>query len=224
MTTDINEKQVKEKENTAVPSSENLTEELTAVLEDIMEENAPVEKKKGEHVQVLEDNQVLIGDRQYKLVTNYREGFDPEKLGERFSDVLSRYDFLVGDWGYEQLRLKGFFGNDNRRAFPDQRIDSLQDYLYEYCNFGCAYFVLERIGGKRERKQNRRRRNPKKTTATAYTDEKKAPVQSVKKMKPTIKNRKPEVKKTVKPQADATSPMNDNTKNKGGFVIRKREE
>ena len=42
-------------------------------------------------------------------MSDYREGFNAEKLGERYSDVLARYDYIVGDWGYEQLRLKGFF-------------------------------------------------------------------------------------------------------------------
>lgn len=91
-------------------------------------------------------------------MSDYREGFNAEKLGERYSDVLARYDYIVGDWGYEQLRLKGFFQADNRRAHPDQRIDSLEDYLYEYCNFGCAYFVIERIGGKKEKTTQRRKK------------------------------------------------------------------
>ncbi len=93
----------------------------------------------------------MIGEQHYRLVKDHREGFNPEKLGERYSEVLSRYDYIVGDWGYEQLRLKGFFRVDNRRAHPDQRIDALEDYLYEYCNFGCAYFVIEQIGGKKEK-------------------------------------------------------------------------
>ncbi len=84
---------------------------------------------------------------------------------------LARYDYIVGDWGYEQLRLKGFFRADNRRAHPDQRIDSLEDYLYEYCNFGCAYFVIERIGGKKEKTTQRRKK--KKNHNRAYIDEKK---------------------------------------------------
>ena len=84
---------------------------------------------------------VIFGRRKSIIgLSDYREGFNAEKLGERYSDVLARYDYIVGDWGYEQLRLKGFFRADNRRAHPDQRIDSLEDYLYEYCNFGCAYF------------------------------------------------------------------------------------
>lgn len=200
-----------------------VTEELTAVLEEIVETPAPEEKKKGEIVRVLEDNQILVGERQYKIVVDHREGFDAEKLGERFSDVLSRYDFIVGDWGYEQLRLKGFFSADNRKAFPDQRIDSLEDYLYEFCNFGCAYFVIERVGGKRERKQNRRRRTKKPNQGVketpAHTAEKKAPVQPVKKTKPTIKNRK------TMNESKKTTPVRENKEQKaGGFVIRKRED
>lgn len=204
-------------------TDKTVTEELTAVLEEIVETTAPEEKKKGEIVRVLEDNQILVGERQYKIVVDHREGFDAEKLGERFSDVLSRYDFIVGDWGYEQLRLKGFFSTDNRKVFPDQRIDSLEDYLYEFCNFGCAYFVLERVGGKRERKQNRRRRSKKPNQnvkeTQAHTTEKKAPVQPVKKTKPTIKNRK-----TMNESKKAT-PVRENREQKtGGFVIRKRED
>ena len=34
----------------------------------------------------------------------------------------------------------------NRRAAPDQRMMILEDYLYEYCNFGCAYFVVNEQG------------------------------------------------------------------------------
>lgn len=87
-----------------------------------------------------------INGQPYALVANYHDGFDKEKLAVRFSDILFKYDYIVGDWGYEQLRLKGFYAENNKRAHRDQLINTLQDYLYEYCNFGCAYFVLQRLG------------------------------------------------------------------------------
>lgn len=136
--------------------NDQITEELTTVLEEVV--NEPEKPQKGELVSPISDTDFMIGTRQYKLVANHRDGFDPEKLGERFSEVLARYDYIVGDWGYEQLRLKGFFDADDRKAQPEQRIDTLEDYLYEFCNFGCAYFVIQRIGGKQEKKHNRRRR------------------------------------------------------------------
>lgn len=136
---------------------QTITDEMTSVLEEIIEEPAK-QPQKGELVTLLNDEELMIGNRQYKLVMDYREGFKPEKLGERYSEVLARYDYIVGDWGYEQLRLKGFFEKDNRKALPDQRIDMLEDYLYEYCNFGCAYFVIQRVGGKKEKSTSRRRK------------------------------------------------------------------
>lgn len=205
----------KQPEKTAQPT---VTEELTAALEEIIDE-PKAEKVKGELVTPLDDSNFLIGERQYRLVADHREGFDAEKLGERYSDVLARYDYIVGDWGYEQLRLKGFFSAENRRAHPDQRIDSLEDYLYEYCNFGCAYFVIERIGGKKEKTAQRRRK--KKNQNRAYIEEKKAPVSSNRK-KPVIKNRKPAQQKAEKPTEKHADKKTQ--KSKTNFTIRQREE
>ncbi|WP_027964343.1 YutD family protein [Halalkalibacillus halophilus] len=83
--------------------------------------------------------------KNYELVHNYRDGFEEEVLGERFSDILVKYDYIVGDWGFGQLRLKGFFDDQNQKATYDTKISTLEDYIYEYCNFGCAYFVLKRL-------------------------------------------------------------------------------
>lgn len=191
----------------------SVTEEVTSVLEEIIEETEK-QPQKGEIVTPLNETDFLIGNRQYQLVVDYREGFDPERLGERYSEVLARYDYIVGDWGHEQLRLKGFFEKDNRKAFPDQRIDTLEDYLYEYCNFGCAYFVIKRIGGKKEKSGNRRRKK-KPNNQAAYTIEKKETV-AAKKKKPVIKNRIPKEKTEKTPS--------ETGKEKKGFTIRQREE
>ena len=199
---------------------QTITDEITSVLEEIIEEPEK-QPQKGELVTLVNEDELLIGTRQYKLVVDYREGFDPQKLGERYSEVLARYDYIVGDWGYEQLRLKGFFDKDNRKALPDQRIDMLEDYLYEYCNFGCAYFVIQRVGGKKEKSTTRRRKKkpaaPSNQTRPAHIDEKQEVV-SQKQVKPTIKNRKPKEKK-----ARSTETTVKKT-NKKEFTIRQREE
>ena len=88
------------------------------------------------------DTDVIIDGRKYQLVENYHEGFQVDKLRERFSPILTKFDYIVGDMGYDQLRLRGFY-DDKRKVQPSQKISHLQDYLYEYCNFGCAYFILK---------------------------------------------------------------------------------
>ena len=99
----MTDKKTTEKET---ETAATFTEELTAVLEEIKEE--PVKEKKREIVTIVNETDIQIGEREYRIVKNHRDAFDPERLGERFSEVLARYDYIVGDWGYEQLRLRGF--------------------------------------------------------------------------------------------------------------------
>ncbi|MFM0899201.1 DUF1027 domain-containing protein [Streptococcus suis] len=103
------------------------------------------------------------------LLEDYKEAFDQTIFGQRFSPLMLKFDFIVGDWGNEQLRLRGFY-TDDKNVKSDLKISRLDDYLTEYCNFGCAYFVLanpnpqdlpaeeeDRPRRKRSRSRNRNR-------------------------------------------------------------------
>ncbi|MCC9088644.1 YutD family protein [Bacillus sp. A015] len=88
---------------------------------------------------------IVIQNATFDLVRDIKDGFDEEAFKARYSDILNKYDYIVGDWGYNQLRLKGFFDDQNQKATFDTKISTLDEYIYEYCNFGCAYFVLKRM-------------------------------------------------------------------------------
>ena len=111
----------------------------------------------NEHVHLTGSTTMMIDGHAYTLVDNYRE--------ERYTDILAKYDYIVGDWGFEQLRLHGFYSDNNRYAAPDQVISTLEDYLEEYCNFGCAYFVLEKVQHKSHH-NNHRNKNKIKAKVT----------------------------------------------------------
>lgn len=102
----------------------------------------------------------LNGDK-YKIIEDYREALDLELLEERYSDFLEKYDYIVGDISYEKLRLRGFYEDRNKKVPIDMRISSLEDYLLEYCSFGCKYFVLNRLEPKKKyrNKSKRQRQN-----------------------------------------------------------------
>ncbi|MFB9324849.1 YutD family protein [Paenibacillus aurantiacus] len=94
---------------------------------------------------------IHIGGRTYELVYDHKNGWNPEAFRNRYSDVLERYDYVIGDWGYNQLRLKGFFRDTHPKVTTGSSFSSISDYINEYCNFGCAYFVLQKqTGAKRE--------------------------------------------------------------------------
>jgi uncharacterized protein YutD len=87
---------------------------------------------------------IQLGNKSYEVVQDNKNGWNPEAFKQRYSEVLDRYDYIVGDWGYNQLRLKGFYKDNHPKASRDTAISGMADYINEYCNFGCAYFVLEK--------------------------------------------------------------------------------
>ncbi|MGW8124626.1 YutD family protein [Staphylococcus xylosus] len=88
---------------------------------------------------------IKLNGQFFEIIEYYRECFDEETFVNRYSDILDKYDFIVGDFGYDQLRLKGFYKDSNKKAELSKRFSTIQDYLLEYCNFGCPYFILRRI-------------------------------------------------------------------------------
>ena len=113
----------------------------------VPEEEKNYNKFPGERVIVVDDV-VTIGDKVYHLVHNYQDGFDKDKLAQRYSDIFVKYDYIVGDWGHEQLRLKGFFSSSRKKIADELKISHLEEYIKEYMNYGAAFFVLKRMRSK----------------------------------------------------------------------------
>lgn len=103
---------------------------------------------------------IKVNDISYTLIEQERDAWNEEAFFARYSDVLGKYDYVVGDWGYEQLRLTGFYRNEQESVPADRKIDSLQDFILEYCNFGSPYFVLERVSKPKKKVRRRRKRKP----------------------------------------------------------------
>ncbi len=81
----------------------------------------------------------------FELVEDFRNGWNLEAFRDRYNEILNKYDYIVGDWGYGQLRLKGFYENNKNKVPFESKIASLDEYIQEYCNFGCPYFVLKKV-------------------------------------------------------------------------------
>ncbi|QQK77516.1 YutD family protein [Salicibibacter cibarius] len=83
--------------------------------------------------------------QRFELVEEAKAGWDEEAFLKRYSEILDKYDYIVGDWGHEQLRLRGFFHDNNKKASVDTKASTIYDYLYEYCNFDCPYFIVKKV-------------------------------------------------------------------------------
>lgn len=88
---------------------------------------------------------IELENNKYELIKDSRNGYDLEALTEKFTDYFADYDYVVGDWAYGKLRLKGFNekGSKNYKKLND--ISMLDEYIEKYCAYGCKYFVLKKI-------------------------------------------------------------------------------
>ena len=65
---------------------------------------------------------IKLLDNEYEVVENFKEALDKEVLTEKYTEFFQDYDYVVGDWAYGKLRLKGFCEKDNKlyKAFNDK--------------------------------------------------------------------------------------------------------
>ena len=78
-----------------------------------------------------------------QFLKTHKDALDATRFGQRFSEIMLKYDYIVGDWSNDQLRLKGFYEDERPNTRKTDRISRLSEYLREYCAFGCAYFILK---------------------------------------------------------------------------------
>ena len=86
----------------------------------------------------------VINDQKFKLIKD-KDAFVKEEVESKLTDYFDSYDYIVGDWSYGKLRLKGFCKKENAKLNKTNDYDNLDNYLKNNCAYGCKYFVLERV-------------------------------------------------------------------------------
>ena len=86
----------------------------------------------------------ILNEKEYELIENYKEGFDYDEVKNRYTEYFDDYDYIVGDWAYGKLRLKGFYDSKNKLNNRINDISTKDKYLKESCAYDCRYFVLKK--------------------------------------------------------------------------------
>ena len=86
----------------------------------------------------------IINEQEFKLIKD-KDGFDQAEVESKLTDYFDSYDYIVGDWSYGKLRLKGFCKKENKIFNKINDYDNLDNYIKNNCAYGCKYFVLERV-------------------------------------------------------------------------------
>jgi uncharacterized protein YutD len=87
---------------------------------------------------------VEINNKRYKIIKEYRDGYEQEAVENLLTDYFEEYDYVFGDWAYSKLRLKGFNKSDNKNVNKINDIANLDNYIKVNCAYDCKYFLLEK--------------------------------------------------------------------------------
>lgn len=90
-------------------------------------------------------NVVEINGKKYELVRNDGECFTLDIVVDKITDYFDDFDYIIGDWSYGKLRLKGFCKKNNPRLSKINDYDLKDSYIKEECAYNCRYFVLEKV-------------------------------------------------------------------------------
>lgn len=79
----------------------------------------------------------------YKLIKG-KENFNFEEVESLFTDYFIDFDYILGDYSYGKVRLKGFYDDNNKKVKKINNIKDLDKYIKEYCAPGSKTFLLKK--------------------------------------------------------------------------------
>ena len=86
---------------------------------------------------------ITINEKEYEVIKDHNDAIDVELLTEKITEYFDGFDYIVGDWAYGKLRLKGFYESDNKKVKKMNDIAGLSTYIETKCAYGCKWFQLK---------------------------------------------------------------------------------
>ena len=92
----------------------------------------------------MDMKKVKINEVEYDIIKDVNDAIDKEVLAEKITDYFDDYDYIVGDWAYGKLRLKGFYDSQNKNCKKLNDISNLEAYIENNCAYGCRWFQIKK--------------------------------------------------------------------------------
>lgn len=87
---------------------------------------------------------ITVYNHIFELVENYKDAFIKEEFLRRYTEYFEPYDYIIGDYSYGSLRLKGFCDKENKIYKPYNDIKHYKEYLKKECSYECRYFLIKK--------------------------------------------------------------------------------
>ncbi|MBQ6477690.1 MAG: YutD family protein [Bacilli bacterium] len=89
---------------------------------------------------------VELRNQKYEIIRNDDECFDKEIVEDRIkeTDYFDDYDYILGDFAYDKVRLKGYYDTKNNKKTEINDFATIDDYIENYCQMGSKIFILKK--------------------------------------------------------------------------------
>lgn len=87
---------------------------------------------------------IKINNVEYDVIEESKDSIDVELLQTKITEYYDNFDYIVGDWAYGKIRLKGFYESSNKNCKEHNNIKNLSKYIENNCAYGCKWFELKR--------------------------------------------------------------------------------
>ena len=88
---------------------------------------------------------VVIDDKKYEVMENVKDALNIEDLEGKITEYYDGFDYILGDYAYGKVRLKGFNDKDNKYFKAINDISKVKEYIENCCAYGCKSFILKKI-------------------------------------------------------------------------------
>ena len=88
---------------------------------------------------------IILENNEYELIEDNGDCFNENEIKEKYTDYFYEFDYILGDYAYNKLRLKGFCEKGNKRYNKINDYSTKNTYLKDLCAYKCRYFVLKRV-------------------------------------------------------------------------------
>lgn len=88
---------------------------------------------------------IKINEIEFEIIDDYKNGFEKEAFEQKYTDYFDNYDYVIGDWSYGKLRLKGLCDKGNKIFNKINDYNNVSVYLKEECAYDCRYFIAKKI-------------------------------------------------------------------------------
>ena len=89
--------------------------------------------------------EIILENNNYSILENKNDCLNLEELKNLYTDYFESYDYILGDYAYNKLRLKGFCCKNNKKFNDINDINTKDKYLKELCAYECNYFLIKNV-------------------------------------------------------------------------------